>query len=157
MLSTILLPVGTGDSDRVDALVSHAIDVAEPADATVVVAHVVGSDEYGDDVQSYPDAVAQIGFDVQSRDLPAEKVARETQPVGEIVDRLEEAGIDVEIRASVGNRQSEILRIAEESDADNIVVGGRKRSPAGKAVFGSTAQKIMLNAPCPVTYVRDQS
>ncbi|MDG5761425.1 universal stress protein [Natronococcus sp. A-GB1] len=157
MLSTILLPVGTSDSARVDDLVSHAIDVAEPAGATVVVAHVVGADEHDVDGQNYPYAVAQIGFDVQSRDLPAEKIAEDLEPIGEIVDRLEEAGVDVEIRAAVGNPESEILRIAEETGADNIVVGGRKRSPAGKAVFGSTAQKIMLNAPCPVTYVRDRS
>ncbi|MDG5818790.1 universal stress protein [Natronococcus sp. A-GB7] len=157
MLSTILLPVGTSDTERVDELVSHAIDVAEPANATVVVAHVVSADEHDVDGKNYPYAIAEIGFDAQSRDLPSEKIARDIEPISDIVDRLEEAGVDVEIRAAVGNRESEILRIAEETGADNIIVGGRKRSPAGKAVFGSTAQKIMLNAPCPVTYVRDRS
>ncbi|PSP66736.1 universal stress protein, partial [Halobacteriales archaeon QH_6_68_27] len=46
--------------------------------------------------------------------------------------------------------------LAAETDADLVVVGGRKRSPAGKAVFGSTAQEVMLESPCPVTFVRNE-
>jgi nucleotide-binding universal stress UspA family protein len=46
--------------------------------------------------------------------------------------------------------------VARDVDADMVVTGGRKRSPAGKAVFGSTAQKVLMNAPCPVTFVRSE-
>jgi len=44
--------------------------------------------------------------------------------------------------------------LAAEVDADLVVVSGRKRTPTGKAVFGSTAQTVLLDAPCPVTFVR---
>jgi nucleotide-binding universal stress UspA family protein len=47
-----------------------------------------------------------------------------------------------------------VVALAEELDADLVIVGGRTRSPAGKAVFGSTAQEILLESPCPVTFVR---
>jgi nucleotide-binding universal stress UspA family protein len=47
-----------------------------------------------------------------------------------------------------------VVDIAEGYEADMIIVGGRKRSPAGKAVFGSVAQAVMLSAPGPVTFVR---
>jgi nucleotide-binding universal stress UspA family protein len=40
---------------------------------------------------------------------------------------------------------------------DLLVVGGRGRSPTGKAVFGSTVETVLRRAPCPVTYVRRQS
>jgi len=47
-----------------------------------------------------------------------------------------------------------IVELVEELDADLVVVGGRKRSPTGKAVFGSVAQEVLLNSPRPVTFVR---
>ena len=154
MIKTILLAVGPSDTDRVDELVEQTIGVAEPTGATVVLAHAIAADEYEDEVKNYHDAIDQMGIDLENRDLPPETLAKETEPVGEIAERLEDAGVDVEIRAAVGDRAEEIVQLAEETDADNLIVGGRKRSPTGKAVFGSTAQKVLLNAPCPVTYVR---
>lgn len=104
MLETILLAIGPGDSDRVDALVNQTIAVAEPTDATVVLAHIIESDEYENEVHNYHDAIDQMGIDLENRDLSPETLAKETEPIGEITDRLDEAGIDVDIRAGVGDR-----------------------------------------------------
>ena len=48
----------------------------------------------------------------------------------------------------------EILRIAEEQDATLIVIGLRHRSPVGKLLLGSTAQQVLLDAPCAVLAVK---
>ena len=48
----------------------------------------------------------------------------------------------------------EILRIAVEQDAGLIVIGLRRRSPVGKLFMGSTAQQILLDAPCAVLAVK---
>lgn len=50
----------------------------------------------------------------------------------------------------IGDPADEIVDYASKHDARYIVVGGRKRSPIGKAVFGSVAQTVLLNAECPV-------
>jgi nucleotide-binding universal stress UspA family protein len=47
-----------------------------------------------------------------------------------------------------------VLGVAEEVGADLVVVGIHRRSPVGKALLGSNAQQILLNAGCPVLAVR---
>ena len=148
-LDTVLVAVGDKDRDRLEALAATAADIAEPASATVELAHVFTEEEYGR-------AKDQLDFDDQSEVTPAE-VAKRYVTIREIGDRLEEAGVRFGWHGSLSNGTSEgerIVELAETVDADLIVVGGRKRSPAGKAIFGSTAQEVMLNSPCPVTFVR---
>jgi nucleotide-binding universal stress UspA family protein len=52
---------------------------------------------------------------------------------------FEEEGIPYEIRGDVGNRGEQIVQVANDLYSDLLVVGGRRRSPTGKAVFCSTA------------------
>jgi nucleotide-binding universal stress UspA family protein len=48
----------------------------------------------------------------------------------------------------------DMVRIADEKKADEIVIGIQRKSKVGKLLFGSTAQYIIMNAPCPVVTVR---
>lgn len=48
----------------------------------------------------------------------------------------------------------DIITAAEDSGADAIVIGLRRRSPVGKLILGSTAQRILLDASCPVIAVK---
>jgi len=148
-LETILIAVGEGDTERLDALASTAIDIAGPAGATVELAHVFTEAEY-------EQAKSNLDFGDQSEVTPA-AVAKRYRTVRELGDAMEEAGIEFGWHGSLSNGTSEgerIVELAETVGADLVIVGGRKRSPTGKAVFGSTAQEVLLNAPCPVTFVR---
>ncbi len=48
----------------------------------------------------------------------------------------------------------DLVQMAEENKVDEIVIGVRRRSKVGKLLFGSTAQYVILNAPCPVVSVK---
>lgn len=60
---------------------------------------------------------------------------------------------DFEAVGRVGNVPGEILNYAREQDAQYIVIGGRKRSPVGKAIFGSVSQAVIQQAARPVVTV----
>ena len=48
----------------------------------------------------------------------------------------------------------DLVLFAKENNIDLIYIGVRKRSKVGKLVFGSTAQHVILEAPCPVVTVK---
>ncbi|MBK9476184.1 MAG: universal stress protein [Tetrasphaera sp.] len=65
-------------------------------------------------------------------------------------------GLDLEVRQLVrGNEPAEdLIAVANEVDSDLIVIGLRRRTPVGKLILGSNAQRILLDAPCAVLAVK---
>lgn len=71
--------------------------------------------------------------------------------------RLTEDGVPHTIQhvdSPNGHVSDEILRVAQETGAELVVVGLQRRSAVAKALLGSNAQRILLEADCPVLAVR---
>ncbi len=47
----------------------------------------------------------------------------------------------------------QLVKFAKRYHVDEIIIGAPKRTRVGKLLLGSTAQYIVLNAPCPVVTV----
>jgi nucleotide-binding universal stress UspA family protein len=81
------------------------------------------------------------------------------QEIELVKSRLTESGVPYELRQLVRGHEpaEEVVDLAEELEAELIVIGMRHRSAVGKFLLGSTAQRILLDAPCPVLAVKADS
>jgi len=64
------------------------------------------------------------------------------------------AGLEVRTEEGTGDLAEDLIRAASSTGADLIVIGLRKRSPVGKLILGAGAQRILVEAPCPVLAVK---
>lgn len=48
----------------------------------------------------------------------------------------------------------DLVQFIEENEIDEVIIGVKRRSRVGKLLFGSTAQKVILDAKCPVIAVK---
>jgi nucleotide-binding universal stress UspA family protein len=83
-------------------------------------------------------------------------VARYREELDRIRAELDSAGVAHEVRR-IGHGldlAEDLITAAEELAAEIIVIGLRRRSPVGKLILGSSAQRILLDAPCPVLAVK---
>jgi nucleotide-binding universal stress UspA family protein len=62
---------------------------------------------------------------------------------------------EVETVVALGTPHVEIVRLAEEHEADLIVMATHGRGYISHAILGSTAERVLRRAPCPVLVVRD--
>lgn len=147
-IDSVVLGVRASDDNRVEALVDAVTDLSEPMAFEVTIAYIFDKDSHNETIKQV------VGTD--SDHVDPDELAARMSVVRTITDRLEAASIDVETRAAPGTSGEGVVDIAESVDADRVIIGGRNRSPAGKALFGSAVQSVMFNASCPVTFVRDQ-
>ncbi|MFU8869105.1 universal stress protein [Natronococcus sp.] len=147
-IDTVLLAVGPMDTVRAEELAETVLEIAAPLEATVVIGHAFTEAEYEEFREN-------LGFEERVEDVDPDAVAARRPPVSDLEERLSAAGVETEVRGALGDVATEVVEMARAVDADRLVVGGRRRSPAEKAVLGSVSQEIILDAPCPVTYYRD--
>jgi len=87
----------------------------------------------------------------------ARKAGAESGPdLTAVRGKLTDSGLSFEIREVVQglDASEDLIAVAEEIAADLIVIGLRRRTPVGKLILGSNAQRVLLDAPCPVLAVK---
>lgn len=104
------------------------------------------------DVAELPHAAEEVRATVLHvfTDNPDGASATQVGAVKRAQEAFEEAGVETTLEERSGEPANAILNLAENIDADCICVGGRRRSPAGKAIFGSVSQSVILQADRPV-------
>lgn len=82
------------------------------------------------------------------------KAAENDLAYAESVFRKEDIPCDTHLLIRGLAPGEDLVRYADDNDVDLIIVGVRRRSRMGKMLFGSNAQYVILEAPCPVLTVR---
>lgn len=143
----VLIPIDDDDeraNKQIDSLLSLPGDAD---DLSVELLHVI------EEIETAADEAGATFVEDLNESLP--EVRGPPKSVDEAERRLEEAGIETRRREMVGDPADGILRVARETDADAIVLGARKRSPVGKAVFGSVTQSVILETDRMVIVAND--
>lgn len=124
LMTRVLLSIDD-DETRAKAQAQTVLDLFETDDLTVDLLHVFEQNPEG-------------------------ATAQQMASVRRAKELLEDGGVTVNAMGESGEPSEQILAYAEEIDADSVCIAGRKRSPAGKLVFGSVTQEIILNTERPV-------
>lgn len=130
------------DIDGTERIVSEAWTLAERFDEPLHVVFVYRKNEHSHLANQYMDIAESISEE-QATELAERVVSDATEG---ITDEYMAVG-------RIGDPAEEIVAYAADVDARYVVVGGRPRSPVGKAVFGSVSQAVLLKADRPVLSV----
>ena len=139
--------VGTDGSDTATKAVRQAVDLARAVGAKLEL------------VSAYEPVPAQR-IDQERRQAP-EDLQWAINPREDVDATLEaaaavvrEAGVPVNIYARQGDPADAILDVAEECEADLIVVGNKGMTGAKRFLLGSVPNKVSHHAPCSVLIIR---
>jgi nucleotide-binding universal stress UspA family protein len=126
---------------------------------------IVGYDPMTSDRAPINFGVAAARFTAAPLIVASVSAGRDGQPdealvpdASEVLERarhdLEPEGIPVECRELTNTSAARALHEASESeDAGLLVVGSTRRGPVGRVIPGSTAERLMHGAPCPIAIV----
>jgi nucleotide-binding universal stress UspA family protein len=139
--------VGTDGSDTAKKAVDEAIDLAKAVGARL---SVVSAYEPVSKARLREEA-RQTPSDLQWMVNPREEVDATLSDAAELIRA---AGVDVETFAREGSPADAILDVAEERDADLIIVGNKGMTGARRFLLGSVPNKVSHHAPCSVLIIR---
>ncbi|MGE5636730.1 MAG: universal stress protein [Nocardioidaceae bacterium] len=139
--------VGTDGSDTAREAVRQATQLATRLGSRV---HVVSAYEPVP-AGRLRDEQREVPPDMQWMVNPREDVEA---TLADAAGGFREAGLEVEVHPRQGDPADAILDVAEEHDADLIVVGNKGMTGAKRFLLGSVPNKISHHAPCSVMIIR---
>ena len=139
--------VGTDGSDTANQAVRQAVELALAVGGSIDLVSAYAPVP----AQRLSEERRQAPEDLQWAITPREDVDATLAAAAAIV---QEAGVSVEVFPRQGDPADAILDVAEERDADLIIVGNKGMTGAKRFLLGSVPNKVSHHAPCSVLIIR---
>ena len=139
--------VGTDGSETAGEAVRQATELAKAVGAKINLVSAfepIGNQRLREERTQVPDDMQWMVNEREDVDATLRKAA----------EALGEAGVDVETFARQGDPADAILDVAEEQNADLIIVGNKGMTGAKRFLLGSVPNKVSHHAPCSVLIIR---
>ena len=146
-IKNILVPTDFSDFSRY--ALNYAVTFAQAFGAKITLIHVTPEREL--------DSIRQVStyFEPgQLENLLKERESEDRRQLEEFIPPDLKKGMEVETVHKVGMPFVEIIRTAKERGVDLIVIGTHGRSGLSHVLFGSVAENVVRQAPCPVLSIR---
>ena len=149
MVSKILVPIDLADMDTMEKVLQTGIDQAKASGADLTVMTVV------------PDIITGLDWRYAirgemggSQEYDAQEIVNEAlQRLNEIVAERTPSGMKVATIARHGSVYEQVLKVAEELEVDQIVLGAHRPGLAD-FLLGPNTARIVRHATCSVNVIR---
>lgn len=141
-LKRILVPTDFSESAR--HALRYGVSFAREYEAELLLLHVVENLTVGYASDLFPVPMAEVFEEISGY------AKAELAKLGTVV---REKGLAARELVAQGKPSAEIVRVAREETVDMIVLGTHGKGMLDKALFGSTAERVIRRAPCPVLTV----
>jgi len=142
-LKRILVPTDFSDSAR--HALSYGVSFAQEYGAEILLLHVVENLTVGYASDLFPVPMAEV-YEEISGYAKAE--------LAKLGAEVRAKGVTVRELVAQGKPSAEILRIAREETVDIVVLGTHGKGLLDRSLFGSTTERVVRKAPCPVLTCR---
>jgi nucleotide-binding universal stress UspA family protein len=139
--------VGTDGSETANEAVRQATELAKAVGGRVMIVSAfepVGNQRLREERQQVPEDMQWMVNEREDVEATLNQAA----------EQIKEAGVEVETFARQGDPADAILDVAEENNADLIIVGNKGMSGAKRFLLGSVPNKVSHHAPCSVMIIR---
>ena len=143
-IKKILVPIDFSDYSK--SSLKYAVNFAKNFKASLILVYVVEPVIYPPDFSMGQIAIPAAGIEMDKR-------------AKEELDKLAEkeipSGLSVKKIIKTGKPFVEIIETAADEDADLIIIATHGHTGVEHILFGSTAEKVVRKAPCPVLTLRE--
>lgn len=147
-INKILIPFDF--SETAELALEHAVFMAKLHKADIILLHVIES-------YSFTSAISQA-FSKSQTEFESKVESSANERLQQLSDKLHhDSGMGVNYRTEVGKIYKKIISVADEMNADIIIMGTHGVSGFQEFLVGSNTYRVVMGASCPVISVQTHS